>query len=156
MPWIQARWHVPTSRLGVFGIGAGGQGALRLAFRHSGLFQTVAGINAILDFHDLYHSGTALDEMYDSKEQCRQDTAILQIHPAQYPAHMFFCYDPASHWIVRGNDRLHEKLGALGIPHEIDFSTTANGGGEGYVDRIAERVVQFLARGIEETSRRLL
>jgi S-formylglutathione hydrolase len=156
MPFIERRWRLSPGRLGLTGLGMGGQGALRLAFRHSESFQVVAGMNAILDFQELYHEGTALDEMYDSKEQCRQDTAILQIHPAQYPAHMLLCCDPANQRWLRGNDRLHEKLSALGIAHELDFATTVGGANWPFAERMADRVVNFLVRGIVEQSRRIL
>jgi pimeloyl-ACP methyl ester carboxylesterase len=156
VPFMQARWQLAPGRLAVLGLGMGGQGALRLALRHSELFQTVVGIDAIQDFHELYHQGTSLDKLYDSKEQCRQDTAILQIHPAHFPAHLFFCCDPASPSVLRGNDRLHEKLSALGIAHEIDFAVSAGGNSWLYAEKMAPRVMDFLARGIEEQSRRIL
>src|SRR5438874_8311971 len=59
--------------------------------------------------------GTSLGEMYDSKEQCRQDTALMHIHPSEHPPHVFFAIDPEDADWYRGNDRLHEKLGALGV-----------------------------------------
>ena len=54
----------------------------------------VAGVSSANDYHDKYGEGTPLDEMYDSKEQCRQDTAPLHLHPSHYPPHIFFCVDP--------------------------------------------------------------
>jgi pimeloyl-ACP methyl ester carboxylesterase len=112
LPFIKVRWpHVA-----VIGAGMGGQGALRLAFKHPDRFRIVAAIDAAIDHHELYGSGTALDEMYASREHCRQDTAILHIHPVRQPAHLWFACDPASRWF-RGNDRLHEKLAALGVAH---------------------------------------
>jgi len=156
VPYVQSRWSLAAGRVGLLGLGMGGQGALRLAFRHPKLFSTVVGLDSILDFHDLYHEGTALDEMYESKERCRQDTAILQIHPAQFPPHVFFACDPTNGRWLRGNDRLHEKLGALGIGHEVDFATSVGGDSWAYAERMAERSVEFLGRGIAEESRRLL
>jgi pimeloyl-ACP methyl ester carboxylesterase len=112
LPFIKELWpHVAVA-----GAGMGGQGALRLAFKYPDRFRIVAAIDAALDHHELYGSGTALDEMYASREHCRQDTAILHIHPARQPAHIWFACDPASRWF-RGNDRLHEKLSALGVVH---------------------------------------
>jgi S-formylglutathione hydrolase len=116
----------------------------------------VAGIASALDFHDLYGEGTPLDSLYDSKEQCRQDTAILHVHPTQYPAHIFFCVDPDDERWFRGNDRLHEKLSALGIPHEVDLTTRAGGHSWDYFNHMAAPVERFLLAGLEQQSRRLL
>ena len=138
------RWQLSVGAIGLLGISMGGQGALRLAFKHPRQFPAVAAIASALDHHDLYGQGTPLDAMYDSKEQCRQDTAILHIHPAHYPPHLFFCIDPADARWFRGNDRLHEKLSALGIAHEIDFTTRAGGHSWEYFDHMAERAVRFL------------
>ena len=67
--------------------------ALRLAFKHANLFPVVAAIAAAIDYHEIYGQGTPLDTMYDCKEQCRQDTVLLHIHPSHYPPHLFFCID---------------------------------------------------------------
>jgi S-formylglutathione hydrolase len=155
-PFAKSHWRLSSGCIGLLGLGMGGQGALRLAFRHPQLFPAVAGLNSVLDFHDLYHEGTSLDEMYDSKERCRQDTAVLQVHPAEYPAHVFFSCDPANQRWLRGNDRLHEKLSALGIVHEVDFAMSTCGDGGRYAEQMAERAVAFLARGMEQQSRRLM
>src|SRR5260370_734862 len=57
---------------------------------------------------------------------------------------------------LRGNDRLHEKMNALGVPHEIDITTRAGGHSWDYFNHMAERVVGFVAAGLEQESRRLL
>jgi esterase/lipase superfamily enzyme len=156
LPFFRTRWSLEPPAIGLQGISMGGQGALRLAFKHPELFPVVAGIASALDYQELYGEGTPLDELYDSKEQCRQDTAILHIHPTQYPPHIFFCVDPEDeHW-YRGNDRLHEKLTALGIPHEIDLTTGAGGHAWDYFNHMAERVERFVIAGLEQYSRRLL
>jgi S-formylglutathione hydrolase len=155
VPFFQKRWGLGPRSIGLTGISMGGQGALRLAFKHPELFPVVAGISAALDYHELHGQGTTLDDMYDSKEQCRQDTALMHIHPSHYPGHFFFCIDPEDEWF-RGNDRLHEKLNALGVPHEIDFTTRAGGHSWDYFNHQAEGVIRFLVAGLEQESRRLL
>jgi S-formylglutathione hydrolase len=100
----------------------GGQGALRIGFKHPDRFRIVAAIDAALDHHELYGSRTPLDDMYPSREHSRQDTAILHIHPARQPAHIWFACEPSSRWF-RGNDRLHEKLGALGVSHFFEIGS---------------------------------
>jgi S-formylglutathione hydrolase len=155
LPYFRDRWGLGPGAVGVQGISMGGQGALRLAFKHPDLFPVAAGVSSAIDHYELYGQGTPLDEMYDSKEQCRQDSAPLHVHPTKYPAHLFFCIDPTDRWF-RGNDRLHEKLAALGIPHEVDFTTRAGGHSWDYFDHVAGRVVRFVHAGLEQQGRRLL
>src|SRR5205807_5164777 len=97
-----------------------------------------------------------IDDMYDSKEQCRQDTVPMHVHPGRFPAHLFFCIDPGDADWWRGNDRLHEKLNALGVAHEVDLTTRAGGHSWAYFDHMAERVLRFLYAGLDHESRRLL
>jgi S-formylglutathione hydrolase len=156
LPFCQERWQLGSRAVGLMGISMGGQGALRLAFKHPDLFPAVAGISSSIDFHEMYGQGNALDALYDSKEQCRQDTAILHIHPTDYPPHIFFGSDPDDARWYRGNDRLHEKLSALGITHEVDLSTRAGGHSWQYFNHMADRAVRFLYAGLEQESRRLL
>jgi S-formylglutathione hydrolase len=134
----------------------GGQGALRLGFKYPRQFPAVAGIASAIDYHQLHGFGYTLDEMYDSKEQCRQDTAIMHIHPNDAPPHLFFCIDPTDGDWFRGNDRLQEKLNALGIAHECDLKTRAGGHGWTYFDHMASRAIRFLDAGLKAQSRRLL
>ena len=156
MPIFAERWRLPPRSVGVFGISMGGQGAVRLAFRYPKLFPVVAGIASAFDFQELHGLSETLDEMYDSKEQCRQDTAVLHIHPADYPLHLFYCIDPDDDPWYRGNDRLHEKLTALGVPHTIDLTTRAGGHSWAYFDRMAEPTLRFIHEGLQKESRRLL
>jgi pimeloyl-ACP methyl ester carboxylesterase len=156
MPIFKDRWGILPRAVGIFGISMGGQGALRLAFRHPRLFPVAAGIASALDFHELYGEGSPLDDMYDSKEQCRQDTALMHIIPHDYPPHLFFCIDPDDLAWYRGNDRLHEKLSALGVPHTLDMTTQAGGHSWEYFDHMAEPTLRFLYENLEKESRRLL
>lgn len=155
VPYICQRWAVSQRTVGLFGISMGGQGALRMAFKAPNEFPVVAAISPAIEYHEYYGQGNSLDEMYESKEQARQDTAILHVHPSRFPPHVFFCCDPTDDW-HRGADRLHEKLSALGVPHECDLSTEAGGHTWDYYNVVAERVVRFLVNGLEQESRRLL
>jgi pimeloyl-ACP methyl ester carboxylesterase len=156
VPDIQTRWGLALPAIGLLGISMGGQGALRLAFKHPQRFAVVAGISSAIDYHERYGHGLALDAMYDSKEQCRQDTATLHIHPNHHPPHIFFCIDPGDREWYRGNDRLHEKLAALGVAHECDLTTRAGGHSWQYFNAMADRAVRFVNAGLEQQSRRLL
>ncbi len=116
----------------------------------------VSALSSAIEYHELYGQGSPLDEMYDSKEQCRQDTVPMHIQPNHYPPHLFFACDPDdAHW-YRGNDRLREKLSALGVEHECDLTTRAGGHTWAYFNHLAERSLRFLLAGLELQSRRLL
>jgi S-formylglutathione hydrolase FrmB len=156
VPFMQERWHLAARAVGLMGVSMGGQGALRLAFKHSQQFPVAAGMAPAIDYHEWYGHGFTLDEMYDSKEQCRQDTAIMHVPPYGYPPHLFFCVDPDDRDWFRGNDRLHEKLGALGIPHTCDLTTRAGGHSWDYYNAMAERAMRFVQTGLEQESRRIL
>jgi esterase/lipase superfamily enzyme len=156
LPFFDERWGLRPRAIGLQGISMGGQGALRLAFKHPELFPVVAGISSALDYHELYGQGTPLDEMYDSKEQCRQDTALMHVPPYHAPPHIFFCIDPTDRQWYRGNDRLHEKLNALGVAHTLDLTTRAGGHSWDYFNHMADRAVRFVHDGLEQESRRLL
>jgi S-formylglutathione hydrolase len=156
VPFFRQRWGLAPPGLGVLGVSMGGQGALRLAFKHPELFPAAAGIASALDYYERYGQGTWLDQMYDSKEQCRQDTALLHVPPVHAPPHLFFCIDPDDEEWFRGNDRLHEKLSALGIAHSADLTTRAGGHSWTYFNHMAGPAVRFLYAGLEQESRRLL
>ena len=156
LPFFRERWGLAPRLIGLQGISMGGQGALRLAFKRPDLFPVVAAISPAVDYHERYGQGTPLDEMYDSKEQCRQDTVVLHIHPSNYPPHIYFCIDPQDEDWYRGNDRLHEKLSALGIPHEIDFTTSAGGHSWDYFNAMAEKVETFVSSRLQQESLRLV
>jgi S-formylglutathione hydrolase FrmB len=156
LPALQSRWQLAPRSVGLLGIGMGGQAALRLAFRQPRLFPVTAGIAPALDFHEVYGQGTPLDDMYDSREQCRQDTALLHIHPSEQPAHIFFACDSADELWYRGADRLHEKLNALGVEHVADLNTSTGGDRDVYLAQLADTAIRFLVDGLEKESRRLL
>jgi S-formylglutathione hydrolase len=156
VPYFKERWGLRPPAIGIQGISMGGQGALRLAFKHPQVFPVVAAVSAALDYHELYGEGTPIDSMYDSKEHCRQDTALMHVPPSHYPPHIFFAIDPDDGKWFRGNDRLHEKLNALGIPHEYDFTTRAGGHSRQYFNHMARRVEDFIHAGLVAESRRLL
>jgi pimeloyl-ACP methyl ester carboxylesterase len=156
VPAFAVRWRLEARSLALLGISMGGQAALRLALKDPDTFGVAAGIASAIEYHELYGQGLPLDEMYDSKEQCRQDTVPMHIHPSRFPLHLFFCCDPDDNSWFRGNDRLHEKLNALGVPHEVDLSRRAGGHTWHYFNYMADRVVRFLHAGLEQQSRRLL
>jgi S-formylglutathione hydrolase len=156
VPYFRTRWGLEPRALAIQGVSMGGQGALRLAFKHPDTFPAIGAIAPAVDHYELYGRGTALDEMYDSKEQCRQDSAPMHVHPVHQPPHVFFCIDPDDRDWFRGCDRLHEKLSALGVAHETDFTTRAGAHTWAYFSHVAPRVLRFVTAGLEQEGRRLL
>lgn len=147
-PWAEARWSLAPRAVGVAGAGMGGQGAVRLGLKYPDRFRVVASIGGAFDYHERYGRGTPLDESYDTREQCRQDTAVLHVHPSHWPPHVRIACDPADEWF-RGNDRLYEKLTALGVPHAADLDHRA-------VRADLEATIAFVVSGLERESRRLM
>ncbi len=141
-PWARDRWAVP--HVALVGTGFGGHAALRLAFRQAGRFPVVATDSAAIDLHDEYGTGTPLDDYYDSREACRQDSALLAVRQFKTPPHIAFACRP-THKHYRGNDRLHEKLNALGVQHTL--LTT---------EQAAEPLATFVAAALRQQARRLL
>jgi len=141
LPELRAEFKLPIALIGV---GRGGAGALTLAFRLRGDIPVVFTDAAAVDLHEAYGKGTELDELYTSREACRQDGAILAVDPFRTPhAIRFHC--PEDHLNHRGNDRLHEKLAALGIDH-IWSETTPT----------ADEIAAWMAVEIVKTGRKLM
>jgi pimeloyl-ACP methyl ester carboxylesterase len=147
-PWIASTWKLEPRAVAVAGVGMGGQGAVRLGFRHPERFPVVASITGAFDFHERFGRGTPLDEMYASREHARQDTAILHVHGHDWPPHVWFACSPASEW-HRGNDRLHEKLAAVGVPHTADLDASAD------ADKLVAPMLAFALAALDRESRRL-
>jgi S-formylglutathione hydrolase len=146
--WIESRWNLGKKSIGMAGIEMGGQGALRFGFKYPKHFSAVASIGGAFDFHERFGQGTPLDEMYGSREQCRQDTATLHIPPHDLP-HIWFACSPEDRW-YRGNDRLNEKLVALGIPHTAILEDCLPN------DRFISPMLSFVVATLERESRRLI
>src|SRR5262245_24403493 len=123
VPWAEASWKLAPRAVALVGAEMGGQGALRIAFKHPGRFLVAASISGALDCQEWYGRGTPLDEMYESRERCRLDTAILHIDGHDWPRHIWFCCSPDDAACDRGNDRLNEKLNAMGVPHTADLDS---------------------------------
>lgn len=157
MDWIADAWGAAAPRVALLGTSMGGQGALRLAYKHPNRFPVVAAIAPAIDYHRRMADGDeALTSLYRDAEEARQDTAILHVHPLNWPRHQWFACDPADvHWYDSA-DRLRMKLAALGVPYEADLETSAGGHGFEYYDHQAAAAVGFLARGLERERLRIL
>src|SRR5229473_3884830 len=69
LPFFESQWRIAPRSVGLLGYCMGGQGALKLAFKHPLIFPAVAAISSAIEYHELFWSGTAIDDLYASKEQ---------------------------------------------------------------------------------------
>jgi hypothetical protein len=155
VPWIESTWQLGPRAVALAGVEMGGQGAVRLGFKHAGRFPVVASISGAMDAQEWFGRGTPLDDMYESRERCRLDTAILNIDAHDWPRHVWFCCAPTDAMSYRGNDRLQEKLSAMGVPHVADLDTPAAPGVR-YADQMTPAMLAFVASALEKESRRLM
>jgi S-formylglutathione hydrolase FrmB len=156
MPFIQEQWGVTTPKIGLLGTSMGGQGALRFAYKYPDKFPVVAAISPAIDYHKRYDEGDeTIPQMYRDKEQARQDTALLHIHPLNWPRHQFFCCDPTDERWHESADRLRMKLWSLGVPHEIDLATSGGGHSFTYYSLMAPKAIGFLLERLDKERLRL-
>ena len=157
LTYVENQWGVSAPRVGLLGTSMGGQGALRFSYKYPGVFPIVAAISPAIDYHLRMKQGIdeTLPLMYDDPEVARQDSALLHIHPLNWPRHQFFCCDPVDHDWFEGVVRLQMKLYSLGVPHEFDFETTAGGHGFEYYRTQAQKAVDFLMERFEQERLRL-
>jgi len=155
LPFIADRWNVRPPGIALLGTSMGGQGALRLAYKHPDVFPVAAGISPAIDYHTRWDEGDeALAQMYDDAEQARQDTCILHVHPLNWPRNQWFCCDPQDYRWWDSADRLRMKLGSLGVPCEYDLETSGGGHGFEYYNRMAPAAMEFIHERLEQEGRR--
>jgi S-formylglutathione hydrolase FrmB len=158
LPHIAERWNSQPPQLALFGISMGGQGALRMAYKYPNVFPTVAAISPAIDYQKRIIEAVdpALEFMYRDAEDARQDTALLHIHPLNWPRNQFFCCDPSDVRWHESADRLRMKLRSLGVPFECDLETEAGGHSFDYAEHMAARTIGFLADRLEHERLRVV
>ena len=149
--YCQQTWQIDSPQIAVCGIEMGGQGALQLAYRHARQFSTVVAISPKADFETWWGHGTSLDELFADREAARQRTAILHLHPLNYPKYQLLLCDPADLYCFDGVLTLASKLSSTGIPFERDFETSHGGFGWGYANAMAPRAIEFIAKSLHQT-----
>lgn len=163
LPWIAENFGVhdrgtaQPSRIGLIGTSMGGQGALRLAYKYPQLFPVVAALSPAIDYQlRFFEPDSTIPQMYSDPEAARQDTALLHVHPLNWPRHQFFCCDPTDHTWWDSSDRLRMKLSSLGIPFVADLETTGGGHGFAYYARMAQTAASFLVERLDQERRRVV
>jgi S-formylglutathione hydrolase FrmB len=158
LPYVAERWDARPPQLALLGVSMGGQGALRMAYKHPNVFPTVAAISPAIDFQKRIVEGVdpGLELMYRDEEDARQDSALLHIHPLNWPRNQFFCCDPTDYRWHGSADRLRMKLWSLGVPFEYDLDTVAGGHSFEYCSAMAARAIGFLAERLERERLRVV
>jgi pimeloyl-ACP methyl ester carboxylesterase len=150
LPWLADNWQATLPRIALLGTSMGGQGALRLAYKHPNVFPIAAAISPAIDYQLRMEEGDpTLNRMYRDSEQARQDTATLHIHPLNWPRHQWFCCDPADYRWHESAERLRSKLYSLGVPHTCDLETSGGGHSWEYYERMAEPALRFIVEALE-------
>lgn len=153
--WMAANWGEAAAAVALLGVSMGGQGAVRLAYRHPAEFPVVVALAPAIDYHSWYGRGLPLDELYPDAEAARQDTATLQLHPMNWPRHQFILCDPIDREWIDGAERLASKLSSTGIPFESDFKTSHGGHSWSYFNHVAPRVMDYIAESLAKERQRL-
>lgn len=155
---------VKPGGMALVGTSMGGQGSLRISYRHPAIFPIAAAIAPAIDFHHAMRDSYLEDdgelfanlwEKYGDVERARQDTAILHVHPLNWPRHQWFASDPADHRWHDGAQRLHSKLVALGIPHTALLEARGGGHSPEFYNQVAPQAVQFIVTALDAEARRI-
>lgn len=149
VPLIHDRFRIDCPRIALMGVSMGGQGALQLSYRFAGRFPVVAAISPAVDFYQLHGSGIPLDLMFPDSESARQASVVLNLQPLAWPKYQFFCCDPTDSEWFDGCARLGMKLSSSGILYERDFETIGGGHTWEYFNRMAEKALGHVARGLQ-------
>ncbi len=157
LQFINEQWNAAPPKIGLLGTSMGGQGALRIAFKHPGKFPVTAAISPAIDYQLRWNEGDeTLPLMYADQEAARQDTATLHVHPLNWPRHIWFCCDPADYRWHESAERLRSKLVALGIPYQADLETSGGGHSFSYYNRMAPAAIYFIAEQLEHERLRVV
>ena len=157
----QNRFAASPTGIGLLGTEMGGQGVLQLAYRHPDRFPVAAALGPAIDFHQGMRLGhewpdgerfASLWEMFGDAEEARQETALLHIHPLNWPRHQWFASDPLDLRWHDGAVRLTSKLTALGIPHTAILDRPVE---DDLLTTFAEEALAFICHALDAESRRM-
>jgi S-formylglutathione hydrolase FrmB len=154
---VEATYRVTPRREGrmLLGVSMGGYAALRIAFRHPGLYRAVAAHSAMLltkvptkedgagRWHmDAFHR--AFGDPIDPRLWAASDPLALagQVDLKAAPALLFDCGAQDRFGLFAGNEALHRALETRGVAHE--YSLPPGDHGYDYVRSVLPRSLRFL------------
>ena len=91
-------------------------------------------------------------EIFDEPEQARQETAVLHIHPLNWPRHQWFVSSRNDERWHDGAVRLSSKLIALGIPHTAIIDENNN---EDILSTFVDDAIEFIMKSLDSEARRV-
>lgn len=141
-------------KVGLLGLGTGGQAVLRWAFQRPSVFPVVAAIAPVIDFHKIWDSNPLLQAMFRSEEAARQETATLYVEPMRRVPHVWFSAPDNRELVVEGAERLQSKLLSLGLPftYTCDENRAA---AHVYAAQKLHDALDFITEGLDQSSRSL-
>jgi S-formylglutathione hydrolase FrmB len=158
---VEKTFRVLPGREGrvLFGVSMGGYGALRIAFKHPGLFAAVATHSAmLLEKIPTAEDGARRGQMasfnrvfgdpIDATAWAANDPLLLaqKADPKATPALYFDCGSEDRFQLFIGNKDLHEKLQARGVKHE--FGLYPGDHGYDYVRSVIDKSLRFLGAAL--------
>jgi S-formylglutathione hydrolase FrmB len=158
---IEASYPVVPGRSGraLWGVSMGGYAALRIALKHPELFSAVATHSAmLLETAPKRGEGagrwqmdaflSAFGDPIDPALWAASDPLLLaeRATPGGLPALYFDCGSQDRYGLFKGNELLHRKLEARGVPH--DFALYPGDHGYDYVRSVLERSLRFVGRAL--------
>ncbi len=155
IPWIEQTFQVRPPRMGLIGIGMGGQGALNLAYRSARQFPVVAAISAAVDFHVHQPHEPALSEVFETVESARQETATLHLHPLNWPLFQRIACHSADPLWFEGCERLASKLDSSGIPFDREFGSWPVFDRQVYENRQLQLSIDYVRQNLASASQQL-
>lgn len=132
--------------IALVGYEVGGQGALRVAYRHARIFPMVVAIAPKVDLHNIHGLGTSLDRLFPTSEAVRQQEATVWLNPLSRPNHQLILCDPANEFCFPGCQTLLTKLSSTGCPHEVSLETIQGAESISELDAAARRTFAFVSR----------
>lgn len=160
---VEATYRVTRGREArmLLGVSMGGYAALRIAFRHPGLFRAVAAHSAMLlakvptreDGAGRWHMDAfqrAFGDPIDPALWAASDPLTLagKVDAKTAPALFFDCGAQDRFGLFAGNEVLHRALAARGVAHQ--FSLPPGDHGYDYVRSVLPRSLRFLAARVVE------
>ncbi|WP_437921604.1 alpha/beta hydrolase [Sphingobacterium sp. LRF_L2] len=122
LPFIEKRFQVGSTRANraITGLSMGGHGALYLAFKHQDLFafagSTAGGVD-IRPFPDNWGMKKRLGAYSENPQKWNEHTVMELTHLVQPGALQLFIDCGTGDFFYEVNNKLHEKLTYLNIPH---------------------------------------
>ncbi len=122
IPFIESKYGINADRAhrGITGLSMGGHGALYLAFRHQDVFASAGSTAGGLDIRPFPNNWNMKQRLgaYDSNKSAWDEHTVMELTHLVQPGMLQLFIDCGTEDFFFGvNNKLHEKLDYLNIPH---------------------------------------